>query len=601
MGFPDVLATVRTNLASLRSSFAGSRSVTGTPRLLFALRATPASLFAMRASRGLHFALRASLAFLASLYAALGLPPSPATAQDSSGATASDWRHGAVCYEIFVRSFFDSDGDGAGDLRGLIHKLDYINDGDPESRRDLGARCIWLMPVAQSPSYHGYDVTDYYRVERDYGTNEDFKLLVLEAHRRGIRVLVDLVLNHVSGEHPYFKDAVLHPDSPYRDWFVWSRTHPGVLNPWGGDNWHRSPVRDEYYYGFFWSGMPDLNYETAAVREEARKIASFWLEEMGADGFRLDAVSFLVEEDGIVQHAPGTHEILREFGAHVRRTAPDAFTIGEVWDSTGAMLPYYPDQLDAYFAFEVSDAILDAVRTGSVEGLFPPILRLQRELPPERWSPFLRNHDQTRTATALGGDLARAKVAATLLLTLPGLPFVYYGEELGMTGDKPDPRLRTPMHWSLGPGAGFTEGLAYEPLQSDSLTANVEVQDGDPGSLLALYRQLVHLRGENAALGSGELVPLSADTEGVASYLRRQGGRAVLVVANLGDAARTAVTLSSEGPVLPAGRYEPRDLLGGPAGAAFRVGRNGRIESYVPLPSLRPLESRVFELVTAGP
>src|SRR5881628_1046142 len=313
-------------------------------------------------------------------------------------APGQGWRRGAVCYEVFVRSFYDSDGDGIGDLNGLIQKLDYINDGTPSAQRALGARCIWLMPVAESPSYHGYDVTNYYRVEPDYGTNEDFKHLVAEAHRRGIRVLVDLVLNHMSSEHPFFQEALKDPNSPHRNWFRWS--------PTAGRNWHRSPVRDEYYYGFFWSGMPDLNYETPAVREEAKHVARFWLEEMGVDGFRLDAIPYLVEEGDRIRDTPGTHAVLREFAAYVRQIAPDAFTIGEEWDSTGGMLAYYPDQLDAYFAFEVSDAILDAVRTSSANRLFPAVLRLQREIPADRWSPFLRNHDQTRTLTVLGGDVA---------------------------------------------------------------------------------------------------------------------------------------------------------------------------------------------------
>lgn len=527
--------------------------------------------------------------------ACLAVPAVSAHAQapDSGGL---DWRDGGVCYEIFVRSFYDSDGDGVGDLRGLIQKLDYINDGDPETRDDLGARCIWLMPVARSPSYHGYDVTDYYRVEPDYGTNDDFKLLVFEARRRGVRVLVDLVLNHTSSEHPFFKHALLHPESPYRDWYVWSPTHPGVRNPWGGDNWHRSPVREEYFYGFFWSGMPDLNYRTPAVREEAKRIARFWLEEMGVDGFRLDAIPFLVEEDGIVQHAPGTHDVLREVAAHIRDVAPGAFTIGEVWDSTGAMLPYYPDQLDAHFAFEVSDRLLEAVRTASSTGLLAAVERLQRAVPDHRWAPFLRNHDQTRTLTALGGDVRRAKLAAGLLLTLPGVPFVYYGEEIGMTGDKPDPRLRTPMHWSLGPTAGFSEGIPWEPLQPDSLSANVQAMDGDPNSLLELYRRLIRLRAEDPALGGGQLVALDAGTERVAAYLRRRGDRVALVIANLAEEPLARVALSSEGAVLPAGPYHAEVLHGDGPAAPLRVGADGRIRDYAPLDSLPPLRLHVFRL-----
>jgi alpha-amylase len=517
--------------------------------------------------------------------------PGPSTAAQAV-TPGPAWKRGAVCYEVFVRSFFDSDGDGIGDLNGLTQKLDYINDGSPSTKRDLGASCIWLMPVAASPSYHGYDATDYYRVNPQYGTNDDFKRLVREAHRRGIRVLVDMVLNHASNEHPYFKDAALNPASPHRNWFRWSATKPDIKGPWGQEVWHRSPVRDEYYYGIFWHGMPDLNYDNRAVRDEAKKVARFWLEEMGVDGFRLDAIPYLVEEGNRLAHTAGTHAFLRDYAAYIRRMAPDAFTVGEVWDSVGSMLPYYPDQLDAHFAFAASDAIIEAVRTGSAKNLFAPFVRLQRELPADRWSPFLRNHDQTRTLTALGGDVARAKLAVELLLTLPGLPFIYYGEEIGMTGDKPDPRLRTPMHWSRGPAAGFTTGVPWEPLQPDSMTANVEVQEGDPSSLLNLHRRLIHLRAANPALATGELVPLTASSDAVAAYLRREGERVVLVLANLGATAVSDVAISSAERVLPAGRYAP-----GPPATPLLVGSHGRIQGYVPMRSLGGREVYVFEIV----
>ena len=533
---------------------------------------------------------------LAALGAGLLFVSVPCTAQVASAARATEWKRGAVCYEIFVRSFYDSDGDGIGDINGLIEKLDYINDGTRDLRRDLGASCIWLMPVAASPSYHGYDVKNYYRVNPEYGTNEEFKRLVTEAHRRGIRVLVDMVLNHASSEHPYFKDALLNPGSPYRGWFRFSPTKPDIKGPWGQDVWHKSPVRDEYYYGIFWHGMPDLNYEHAAAREEAKKVATFWLTEMGVDGFRLDAIPYLVEEGTRLAGTPGTHALLREYAAHIRRVAPNAYTVGEVWDSVGSMLPYYPDQLDSHFAFAASDALFDAVRTGSARKLFEPYMRLQRAVPAERWSPFLRNHDQTRTMTELKGDVARNKLAVTLLLTLPGLPFVYYGEEIGMTGDKPDPRLRTPMHWSRGPAAGFTRGSAWEPLQPDSMTANVEAQDGDPASLLNLHRRLIHLRAGNDALGSGELVPLTASNDAVAAYLRRAGERIVLVIANLGGRPLSGVTVASSDRAIPAGRYTLTSLIGGPAGASLRVGSDGRIQGYRPIASLGPVEIHVLEI-----
>lgn len=535
----------------------------------------------------------ALLAFAACTTAWKPNPPAPIASKIS---TDSGWKPGAVCYEIFVRSFYDSDGDGVGDLNGLTDKLDYINDGNPRTQSDLGARCIWLMPVAASPSYHGYDVTNHYLVNPQYGTNDDFRHMVAEAHRRGIAVLVDMVLNHVSSDHPFFQEALRDPGSPHRDWFRWSPTHPAERNPWGGDNWHRSKVRDEYYYGFFWSGMPDLNYENPAVRQEAMNVARFWLEAMGVDGFRLDAVQYLVEENGRIHHTPGTHAFLREYAAYIRRVAPTAFTIGEVSDSTGALLPYYPDQLDAYFAFDLSDAIIGAVRTGSAQKLFPPFMRLQREQPADRWSPFLRNHDQTRTLTELGGDIGRARLAASLLLTLPGLPFVYYGEEIGMTGNKPDERLRTPMQWRRGQGGGFTRGKPWESLQADSLTATVEAQDADPTSLLNLYRRLIHLRAANVALGSGELIPLVAGSDAVAAYLRRSADHVVLVIANLGAVPLSGVTLESHEHVLREARYEANELLGGLPAAPLQVSADERIQGYVPLGLLKPMETYVFEL-----
>jgi glycosidase len=502
---------------------------------------------------------------------------------------------------VFVRSFYDSDGDGIGDLKGLTAKLDYINDGNPASQKDLGARCIWLMPVVASPSYHGYDATNYYRVNPQYGTNDDFKRLVAAAHQRGIHVLVDMVLNHVSNEHPMFKDALLTPTSPYRDWFRWAATNPNTKGPWGQIVWHRSPVREEWYYGVFWEGMPDLNYDNPAVREEAKKIARFWLTEMGVDGFRLDAVPYLVEEGDQLAGTRGTHAVLRDYAAYVRRVAPRAFTVGEVWDSVGAMLPYYPDQLDSYFAFELSDALIDAVRTGSAKKLLGGYLRLQSALPANRWSPFLRNHDQTRTATALGADTDRQKLAATLLLTLPGLPFVYYGEEIGMTGDKPDPRLRTPMHWRRGAAAGFTTGLPWEPLQPDSLTANVEAQEHDQNSLLALYRKLIHLRSANAALAVGELVPLTTNNDAVAAYLRRDGTHCVLVLANLANQPMTSVMLASREATLSAGQYRLKSLLGGADIASLTVGSDGRVRDYVPVASMPAKTSYILELSAVPP
>ena len=430
--------------------------------------------------------------------------------------------HPTVCYEVFVRSFYDSNGDGIGDLRGLTEKLDYIS--------GLGADCVWLMPVAESPSYHGYDVTNYYKIEPDYGTNDDFKAFIAAAHQHKIRVLVDLVLNHTSSEHPWFQEALRDTTAPHRSWYRWSRA--------AGNNWHKSPVRDEYYFGLFWSGMPDLNYETPAVLEEMKRVARFWLDSMHVDGFRLDAVRHLVEAGNEVSNTPGTHAVLRDFGQYVRRIAPQSYTIGEVWDNTDVILTYYPDQLDAYFAFPISEAIIDAVRSGKTGGLLATVEQFQRAEPAWRWAPFQRNHDQTRTMTALGNDTAGAKIAATILLTLPGVPFIYYGEEIGMTGDKPDERLRTPMQWT-GTSAGFTSGTPWEAGQVDSLTTNVARESRASGSLLSFYRRLLRERLKSSALRNGELVPVPTDNDAILAYLRRDSTEVVLVAANLGKTPYT--------------------------------------------------------------
>jgi glycosidase len=462
-----------------------------------------------------------------------------------------------VTYQIYPRSFLDSTGDGQGDLRGITRKLDYI--------AGLGVDCVWLMPVAESPSYHGYDVTDYYKVEPDYGTNDDFSAFVAAAHRHKIRVLVDLVLNHTSSEHPWFKEALQDSTAPHRNWYRWSATPR--------DNWHKSPFRNEYYFGLFWSGMPDLNYENPAVLDEMKRVARFWLDSMRVDGFRLDAVRHLVEAGNEFSNTPGTHAVLRDFGQYVRSIAPQSYTIGEVWDNPDVILTYYPDQLDAYFAFPISEALIAAVRTGKAGGLIPTVEQFQRAVPAYRFAPFQRNHDQTRTMTALGNDTAGAKLAVTILMTLPGVPFIYYGEEIGMTGDKPDERLRTPMQWT-STSRGFTTGKPWESGQADTLTANVAAEERQPNSLLKLYQWLIRLRANDAALQSGTLEPVATGNDAVVAYERSDSSGRVLVMANLGT---TAATLT-----LP-GRFTYRSLLA-----------PGKTLSS--LPALAPRRAYIYEI-----
>ncbi len=514
--------------------------------------------------------------------------PSPGKAQRP----LPSWTRGATCYEIFPRSFYDSDGDGIGDLKGIVAKLDYV--------RDLGARCIWLTPIVQAASYHGYDATDYYTVNPEYGTNEDFRRLVAQAHRRGIRVLVDMVLNHVSNRHPWFQSAMRDTTSPYRNWFRWSRSKPAELNPWGQSNWCKSPARDEWYYAFFWCGMPDLNYESPAVVAEQFRIARFWLTTMGADGFRLDAVPYLVEENGAVANTPGTHRLLSRYARYVHSLKSGVFTVGEASGGIDTLLTYYPDQLDSYFVFPFADSVVSALRHGSARGLLLPILALEAKVPAQRWSPLVENHDRPRMRTVFDGDLRRTRVADFLALTMPGLPFVYQGEEIGMFGDKPDERLRTPMQWDSLPHGGFTRGVPWERLQDDSLETTVAAEERDPASLLNLHRLLIHLRTSNPALADGRLVPLAASSDAVCAYLRRDGGRIVLAVINLADSAQAAISLGAPTGILPRGRWLPRSLLGGRDAIPALIGDDGRLEGYVPLPALAPLGIYLFELTRDG-
>ena len=484
---------------------------------------------------------------------------------------AAHAQHTGVCYEVFVRSFADADGNGVGDLRGLTSHLDYINDGNPRSTTDLGANCIWLMPIAKSVSYHGYDVADYYHVDPRYGTDEDFRQLVRAAHRRGIRIIVDFVPNHSSSENPWFQSALNDPASPYRSWYRWSAVNPHQPGPWGQEAWHKSPVRDEYYYGVFWHGMPDLNYRNPAVVEEMRKVTAYWLKTMGADGFRFDAIPYLVEEGDQLKHTRGTHEILHVLGDAIRRQAPGSFTVGEMGDgSVDILASYYPDQLDSYFAFDVARATVEAARTGDATPYFRSILETNAKLPAGRWSPFLTNHDQPRTMTVLG-DVAKARVAASAMLMLPGVAFVYYGEEIGMFGPKPDEQIRTPMQWTSAAGAGFTTGTPWEAHQPDWVSKNVSAQDVDPASLLNHYRRLIHLRNQHPALSHGDLEMGAAMDPAVAVIMRRSPEETILVALNFGDRLidRVLIMFASD---RPEGPFQIEPLYNDPSSACFVAG-----------------------------
>jgi alpha-amylase len=506
------------------------------------------------------------------------------------------WWDNAVCYEVFVRSFYDSDGNGIGDINGLIQKLDYINDGDPATQNDLGANCIWLMPMAESPSYHGYDTTNYGKVEPDYGSNDDFKRLVEAAHQHGIKVILDLVLNHTARDHPWFQSALKGPDSPERDWYLWSKDKPRYQTPWGTEAWH-SASRGEYFYGIFWEGMPDLNYRNPAVTEEAHKISAFWLNDMGVDGFRLDAIKHLIENGPVQENTPETHAWLRDYRTFLEKTKPGAFTVGEIFGANPPTLaPYYPDQLDAYFVFEIGYQIIDAANSGRADAFVLAVANTNTQLPFQRWAPFLTNHDQERVMSTFGNDAGKAKIAATALLTLPGMPFVYYGEEIGMLGIKPDERIRTPMQWAGDDTGGFSTARPWEALQQNYKQVNVAAQDADSASLLNLYRRLIHLHTEHPALAQGSFTPLKASNPAVAAFLRQTNDELVLVVLNFGKAAVDGATLELAAGGLAPGTYKLEPLLGDQSGAELTVDTGGSVAGYTPLASLAPQTGYVFKL-----
>lgn len=493
-----------------------------------------------------RFALVAAAAAACSRSVPPASPPvAPRTPATTPAAGPLGWATGAVFYEVFVRSFQDSDGDGKGDLAGLISRLDYLNDGNPATDGDLGVDALWLMPVFASPSYHGYDTTDYDAINPDYGTSADFDRLIREAHRRGIRIIVDLVVNHTSARHPWFVESASSPNSPRRDWYVWSADDPGWAQPWNpsGRSWH--PLGGAWFYGLFWEGMPDLNFRTPAVRDEVKRIAARWLAR-GVDGFRLDAAPCLVETgpgDGQAD-SPETHQFWREFAASVRAAKPDALLVGEVWAETPKVAPYYGstqavpggDELPLNFDFMLAERIVEAVKTGEVRGIVDKLREVQVVYPPGATDvPFLTNHDQIRLATQLE-DAARLRSAAAILLTLPGTPFLYYGEEVGLPNGpgNEDEEKRTPMPWDATPGAGFTTGTPWHPFVAGHDRVNVAVQTADPASLLSLYRKLIRARHASPALARGSL-ELLTQRGPVLAFVRRSGDDRVLVAINLGD------------------------------------------------------------------
>ncbi|GLQ51727.1 alpha-amylase family glycosyl hydrolase [Dyella flava] len=464
--------------------------------------------------------------------------------QDASAAQPAAQASSGVYYEIFVRAFYDSNGDGIGDLNGVTQKLDYL--------KSLGVSAIWLMPINPSPSYHGYDITDYEGINPQYGTMQDFKRLLDEAHKRGIKVVMDMVINHTSDQHPWFK-AALNPKDPHHDWYVWAKPNSDLkaISATGGPAWHRAP-NGQYYVGVFTSAMPDLNYDNPAVRKEMIDVGKFWLRE-GVDGFRLDAAQHIYDDLRSDMDSPVALQKnvtwWTEYRHGLEAVNPHVWLVGEVARQNPDDLTPYMGPLNTVFNFPVATQLINSVKQernlGIGKGLeYTYVAYRAHDRGEFDDAPFLSNHDQERVMSQLDDNMAHMRLAAALLLTLPGHPFIYYGEELGMQGTKPDEDIREPMRWYRnGHGAGVAQWKGWST--SDGPDISVQAEQADPDSLLNLYRTLIGWREQISALRDGVLHNVPVDDPHVLAYMLQDTQSRVLVIHNLSRDTRT-VSLAAD-------------------------------------------------------
>jgi alpha-glucosidase len=505
------------------------------------------------------------------------LAAAPARAQTGTAAAADPhewWRH-AVFYEIYPRSFADSNDDGVGDLNGITSRLDYL--------KDLGVDAMWITPCFPSPQVDfGYDVSDYEQIDPMYGTLADFDRLVAEAKSRGIRVVLDFVVNHTSDQHPWFRESKSSRTSPRRDWYIWrDGKGPGLPpNNWvalfGSPAWKLDPATGQYYYHFFYPEQPDLNWRNPEVEKAMLDVNRYWYRR-GVAGFRLDAVDTLFEDPALRDNPilPGTdkfgrprqdeihdrrlpevHDVLKK----LRKVADEsgAVLVGETWTTDIAELKrYYGDGDEVQLPMDFMFAMVNKLsapefrkQIAAVEGAGV-------------WPVYVvGNHDVVRSWNRYGDGVhndAMAKVLAALYLTLRGTPVLYYGEEIGMGNNDPTRREdvkdpigrigwpaekgrdgeRTPMQWDATANGGFSKARPWLPIPASARTRNVAAQSKDPSSLLNLYRRLNALRRSNAALREGDYVPLAESDGSVLAYLRRTNDATVLVALNMSAAPHT--------------------------------------------------------------
>lgn len=531
------------------------------------------------------------------------------------------WYKNAVFYEVAVRAFYDGNGDGNGDLCGLASKLNYL--------KELGVDCLWLLPIFESPlKDDGYDIADYRKIHPDFGSLQDFKKLVAAIHRRGMRIIIDLVLNHTSDQHPWFQAARTGIDSPYHEYYVWSDDEHKysqariIFVDNEKSNWGWDPRAERFYWHRFYSCQPDLNYDNPAVQEEMLDIVRFWLD-VGVDGFRADAVPYLFEREGTnCENLPETHAFLKRLRRFIDEHYPGRILLCEANQLPTEVREYFGDgdEFHLGFHFPLMPRLFMSIQKSSVS----PLAWVMSQTPqiPEvcQWCTFLRNHDELtlemvtqadrqwmweqfapeprmrqnlgirrRLAPLLENDQRRIELAYSLLFTLPGSPVIYYGDEIGMGDDIwLDDRdgLRTPMQWNSRPNAGFSDAdpfHLYAPVVSDPSLGpehvNVADQRKKPASLLNAVRKMVKTRKTHPVFGWGDFSwadsAQSVENAPLAAYWRVHEGEHYLILNNLSAYyQQVQVTLPSEAAVI-------QELLG--KGADFSIQGNllkGKLEAY---------------------
>ena len=490
------------------------------------------------------------------------------------------WYKDAIVYQVHVRTFFDSNGDGIGDFQGLAQKLDYV--------QELGVDAIWLMPFFPSPLRDdGYDISDYRSVHPRYGTLEDFKSFLAIAHERGIRVIIELVANHTSDQHPWFQESRSSRDNPKRDWYVWSDTDTMyrdtriIFLDTEMSNWAWDPISKSYYWHRFFSHQPDLNFDNPAVREEMWQIMKFWLG-IGVDGFRLDAVPYLIEREGTnCENLPETHEVIRWLREKVDGEFPGTMLLAEANQWPADLRPYFGngDEFHMAFHFPLMPRMFMGLRLEDRKPI-TEILQQTPDIPATcQWAIFLRNHDELtlemvtdierdymydiyatdksmrlnlgirrRLAPLLDNDRRRIELMNGMLMSLPGTPIIYYGDEIGMgdnihLGDRNG--VRTPMQWTGGGNGGFSQAdpeSLYAPPISNPVygyqAVNVLSQKRFDHSLLSWMKNIIRARRSTPVFGSGSIEFLYPANHRVLAYVRELGKEMVLVVNNLSSAAQ---------------------------------------------------------------